>query len=258
MRPEADEQDRFKSRTTNQKAAPVSAKSTPKPHPKSAKQPFLLIALVCVLVCVSGALTWGFMQQEQQISQLDRDLKDAIGFVSQSKLLIARIEGELSETGEELEQSGSAAARKLAFLDSEMRKLWGISNDRNKKAIAANTLGREALQAKLNRQEKKLDDVGKSLDAFESSFGRIDASIRAIETKVSLASGEMAITRESISEDLDVLRGEVAGIRALQLEIKDNKKAIAAIDSSRKQVNERLVRLSEQMNQLQLQSKPGP
>ena len=257
MRPEVDELDRFKSRKTSQSAAPIAGKAV-SPKAASPKPSYLLIALVCVLMCVSGALVWGYMQQEQRVSQLDRDLKDAVGFVSQSKLLIARIEGELSETGEELEQSGSAASSKLAFLDSEMRKLWAISNGRNKKAIAANTEGRENLQKKIAEQGKQLANAEKSLDVFESSFQRVEASLRSLETKMSLVSGEMAITRESVSEEMGVLKAEVSGLRSLQTQIQENKKAIAAIDSSRKQVNERLVRLSEQLNQLQLQAKPGP
>lgn len=267
MRPERDELDRFKNRKSGQVTKPA-AKATAKPvsgapaAPAKARPSSLWIALVCILACVSGALAWGYVLQEQRISSLDRDLNDAIGFISQSKLLIARLEGELSETGEELEQSGSAATRKLAFLDSEMRKLWGVANDRNKKAIAKNAETLDKLEREIKSVQgsldKRLANVVKSLDALEASYHTVSADIKSLDSKISLTSGEMAITRDAISEDLASMKAGVDDIVGLKAQIVDNKKAIAAIDSSRRQVNERLVDLGRQVNELRLNANSGP
>jgi len=188
------------------------------------------------------------------VTSLKTELEDAIGFISQSKLLIARLEGELSETGAELEQSGSAAEKKLAFLDSEMRKLWGVSNDRNKKSITANQQALDGLKVSVSRHEERLKQVDKSLDSFENSYVKLEKALAGQESKLSLASGEMAITREAIGEDLTLLRSELDGLKALGAQIKENQKAILAIDTSRKQINERLVDLGRKVNEMQLQS----
>lgn len=263
MRPESDELDRFKKRKTGQAVKPTAKPVSGAPVAVAKARPSLAwIALVLILACVCGALAWGYVLQEQRISNLDRDLNDAIGFISQSKLLIARLEGELSETGEELEQSGSAAAKKLAFLDSEMRKLWGVSNDRNKKAIAGNT---EALD-KLERQiasvqsglDKRMGSMVKSLDALEASYQKVNSSLKTLDSKISLTSGEMAITRDSISEELAAMKAGIGDVGSLKEQIAENKKAIAAIDSSRKQVNARLVDLGRQVNELRLNANSVP
>lgn len=253
MRPERDELDRFKNRKTGQAVNP-KAKAAPVAK-VSAKPPYLLIGLVIVLMCVTGALGFGYVQQEQRISQLGKDLEDAAGFVNQSKLLMARLEGELSETGEELEQSGSAAAKKLAFLDSEMRKLWGVSNDRNRKAIAENKQRVDGLDVRIG---KSLDDLSKGQNAFEATLKSQRSTIKSLESQLSLASGELAIVRESLAEDLDALRKEIGGFKAIQAQLTENKKAIASIDSSRKQINERLVDLGQQVNELKLSTKASP
>jgi len=260
MRPERDELDRFKSRKDAQKVKPAKKSPSATTSSGTASKPVFLTFLVVILVFASGALGWGYMQQEARVSELKAELDDAIGFISQSKLLIARLEGELNQTGEELEQSGSAAAQKLKFLDSEMRKLWGVSNDRNKKAIQSNADALVGLEAKLLGQQKTVGGKVASLEQGQASFEKlmldVQTSIKAVRSQVSLASGEMAITREAINEDLSLLRDEIEQLSQLADQIKRNQKAIAAIDTSRKQLNERFVALDRKVNEIQLSAGP--
>lgn len=261
LRPERDELDRFKRRKGDQKgpAKPGAAPSRKvSPAAKKSRSPFLVL-VVFALAGVSGLLAWGYVQQEARLVALKTELEDAVGFISQSKLSMARFEGELSETGAELEQSGSAVSKKLAFLDSEMRKLWGVSNDRNRRTIEANAEQIKALQSSFSKfqteQTKVIAKIERNQSNFESLYGQLQRSIKAVESQVALVSSESSIIREAVNEEVDEMRRKLESIQALKSEISENKKAISAIDSSRKQLNTRVVDLGQKMNAVQLQLK---
>ena len=141
LRPERDELDQFRDRSakpvvkTKAAAAAPSSDVVTKTRPTN---PVALYGLIVVLLIGIGALAWMTVQQRDLVQQIRAEQQEAAGFIGQSKLLLARLEGQVSETGAELEQTGSATDQKIAFLDSEVRKLWGIANDRNKKTIQAN------------------------------------------------------------------------------------------------------------------------
>lgn len=268
MRPERDELDRFQNRKDGSKSKPIKANhaaQSARPSPASGghSKPVFLSFMVVVLLVACGALGWAYMNQEARVSELKEELDDAIGFVSQSKLLMARLEGELSQTGEELEQSGSAAQKKLAFLDSEMRKLWGVSNDRNKKAIKTNADDLAKLETALSKTNKSYSAQFKQLEqgqkSFESILLNVQSELKSLTSQSSLVSGELAIIRESVNEDLDAMRSDLKAIKALSKglagDLDTNKQSIAAIDSNRKQLNERVIALDRKVNALQLELK---
>ena len=140
LRPDREDLDQFKNRNKKQpKSAAVkqSRKSEKVVKPvreNSRMTPLLVMALVLLV----GVFAWAYLKQQEKILVMEEELKDAADFIGRSKLLMARFEGELNVTGTELEQSGSAVQSKLAFLDDQMRKLWVVSNERNKKDIKGN------------------------------------------------------------------------------------------------------------------------
>lgn len=265
MRPERDELDRFQNRKDGSKSKPIKANhaaqsARPSPASEGHSKPVFLSFMVVVLLVACGALAWAYMDQAARVSDLKEELDDAIGFVSQSKLLMARLEGELNLTGEQLEQSGSAAQKKLAFLDSEMRKLWGVSNDRNKKAIKSNADELAKLESAIAKTNKsyaaQLKQLEQGQKSFESVLLSVQSELKSLASQSSLVSGELAIIRESVNEDLDAMRGDLNTFNVLNKSLKggldDNKQSIAAIDSHRKQLNERVIALDRNVNALQL------
>jgi len=277
LRPDLDELDQFKNRKNNNKSTSTdgdaegeAVKSSVKklhgngkaPIKKASNSPMILVFAV-ILMAVFGGLAWIVYQQQADIKLLKQNLQDASGFIGQSKLLMARFEGELNSTGAELEQSGSAAQKKLAFLDSEMRKLWGISNDRNKKAIKDNenaisgfTLNqrktnesiesellslKESAQKKASESEKRNADIAAQLSSMASELVALK-----IEQEDALSSSKNTL------KDLAANTGEIKlGFAALMPKVADNTKSIESIDASRRQINARVVNLERQLNKLQ-------
>ncbi len=264
LRPERDELDQFKHRAARggkQKSAPPQGRSVAAP----ARSRGGLWGGIIILLVVCGFLGFGLWQQQEALAQLRKQINDTEGFVGQSKLLMARLEGELNETGAELEQSGSAVERKLEFLDSEMRKLWGVSNDRNKKAIQANDAAIAGLEERIAQLVATQKALTKSVAGYEGATSQklaaLTQQLAAMDNRVALAASEASIMREATGEELRALSTKLSSFEKAQAVVAENAKAIESINASRRQLNERVVDLERQLNQLRVQLQggaPGP
>src|SRR5690606_16239443 len=97
------------------KEKPAVKKENPPKAPKEAKQPggrgghngggSLMVWVLLILVAAMAGAGW--YVQEQRIQALEGQLEEADYWARQSKLALARFEGELSETGESLQERRS-------------------------------------------------------------------------------------------------------------------------------------------------------
>ncbi len=269
LRPDRDEVDNFqrnrkagKGSKTNTPSAPteshaVAREAMPKPASNVA------LWLIVVLIIVGGAaLGWVYNEQRQQIDALNTELSDALTFVRQSKLLMARFEGQLSETGAELEETDTVAQEKLKFLDSEVRKLWGVAYDRNRKAIADNN---EALKqqrsdlgsvvAENKKQAEKVSGLNKVVDKQTVSIQTQQAELLALKSSNEQLTGHIKQVEDDTSGAISAIRGELATLEKrtdIDKRVQQTEVAIEAIDASRLQLNERLVTLERRINDIQL------
>ncbi|MCP5160163.1 MAG: hypothetical protein H7A00_00535 [Hahellaceae bacterium] len=231
--------------------------------------------LLSLLIVAGGFAGWGYYHQAIEIQQLKHDLVEASELIKQSKLLMARFEGQLLEADAEQTQAGSALDKQLKFLDSEMRKLWGVSNDRNKKSIAENKEELLAVNKSLTLLKKQQDEtlkVGQAINArLDNSDKVLGENITQLKTLQLEQSREHGIVTKLDAEfqivagQLKQLSDTVAALKAensaLQAKVASNEvgtrmtkteKAIESIDASRLQVNQRLVSLERKINDVQL------
>lgn len=276
LRPGRDEVDSFQK---NRKAGKVTAKPSANPEARAGKtkkvatkgvRPATPLSVWLTLVVITVAVSWfgweGYKQQ-QVLEATTAELEDALVFIRQSKLLMARFEGQLTETGAELEESDTGAQKKLKFLESEIRKLWGIAYDRNKKAIAANdgvikqhgtelakinaslkeqAAGVAGLTAKTEKSVTSAVALQSEVIMLRGLNDQLSAQLKSIEDATGSAIVEI---RESINTLKDT--SEVVG------RVRMNEVAIEAIDASRLQLNERIVAIDRRLNDLQLSVKSG-
>ena len=252
--------------------------------------------LLIALLIVAGAAGAGWYQQEQRIQALEGQLEEADYWARQSKLALARFEGELSETGENLQEKGQSIEDTLAShkerlntADSEIAKLWGVANDRNRMRLDDHQARLESLRSDVdsgNSQREALSasvkeleaTVSSRLDKVQSDFERqltavretgqentsqltkLDESLAGVDKLVErqllrfereqnltidglesrIAALEKATNNLSSGSQLDAVRKDLAGLR----------ETVSSIDSSRAQLTSRLVRLSEEVNDL--------
>lgn len=266
LRPDREDLDQFKSRT-KKASKPMAAKKPNEATVKLAKpirtKSPVTALLVVALMVLSSFFAWAYLEQQSEILVMQEELKGASDFIGRSKLLMARFEGELNVTGSEIEQSGSAVQSKLAFLDGEMRKLWVISNGRNKKVITENTESLALINSDLRvvkRWRAKFEEEAKG-DRLRQKAALSSLSIQAtmlqgvsekLDGRVLLLANEVSIIREDQGESLEEVRKQIVLMASLSKQLAESKKAILSINVSRLQLNERVVGMERQINKLEV------
>ena len=248
------------------------------------------------LLVVAGAAAVGWYQQEQRIQVLEGQLEEADYWARQSKLALARFEGELTETGENLQEKGQSIEERLDSqdnrldtADSEIRKLWGVANDRNRKrldahesqleslrtAIDEGKSARETLTASVEKLETEVasrvtrleSDLEKQITALRetgqenaSRLTKLDEALagvdQLVERQLVRFEREQKLTIDGLESRIAALEEETGNLSsngqlaAVRSELAELKRTVASIDSSRAQLTSRLVRLSEEVNDL--------
>lgn len=256
----------------------------------------LLWVLLVVVAAAAGA---GWYTQEQRVQALESQLEEADYWARQSKLALARFEGELSETGENLQERGesledkiAAQEKRLDTADSEIRKLWAVANERNKKRLDEHQERLAALDSGLAENDKAIGAVEASVEQARQSLSsdiaalknQTETSVAALQDANRQATEQLTRLSQQLADvdqvienrirrfeqeqklGISGLEGRVAAleretdqlagdsrVQALSNELANLKRTVDSIDASRSQLTSRLVRLSEEVNQLRTQ-----
>ena len=146
---------------------------------------------------------------------------------------ISFLEEEISSMKAVNEESIDSLEEQTKFIDKEIRKLWDLSNKRNRKNIDSLTI--------------QLTEVNESFEKLFKSNNSILAKQRARALEIAKL--------EKVQADLKI---KLANLNALSEssdiseKLKSQEEAIAAFDAYRKQVNRTLLELEEKLDELQL------
>ena len=146
---------------------------------------------------------------------------------------ISFLEEEISSMKAVNEESIDSLEEQTKFIDKEIRKLWDLSNKRNRKNIDSLTI---------------------QLTEVKTSFEKLFKSNNSILAKQRARALEIA-KLEKVQADLKI---KLTNLNALSEssdiseKLKSQEEAIAAFDAYRKQVNRTLLELEEKLDKLQL------
>ena len=146
---------------------------------------------------------------------------------------ISFLEEEISSMKAVNEESIDSLEEQTKFIDKEIRKLWDLSNKRNRKNIDSLTI--------------QLTEVNASFEKLFKSNNSILAKQRARALEIAKL--------EKVQADLKI---KLTNLNALSEssdiseKLKSQEEAIAAFDAYRKQVNRALLELEEKLDKLQL------
>jgi len=185
---------------------------------------------------VAGYFGWQLMQSQKHLVDAQARITD--------------LENRLNITSDESSQSLTQVDAKLKWADSEIRKLWGVSNDINRKAIAANTENINGLTKDLAAVKKTANDaktasadlqkqVSASKSAVDSSVAKLDSAVNGL--------AEQRKRLQDLTEQLDRTEAQLASLRALEQKVRTNEEAIAAIDAYRRTLNRDLLQIKQQL-----------
>jgi len=218
-------------------AAPTATK------PQSGNKGGMVLAIVAVLV--SLGLAFVVYQQQGQLQQMEAQLTDTGISVSDNSALITQLNDEASESHD--------------WSKDQIRKLWGISYDRNKKAIASNTTAIARLESSLASTSKKLTKTQRDAGARGTAVERLQSELASKDILVSEANERALLLGEIIEEQQVQLQDMADNISKLERKnalmkteinkrIKATEDAMKSFDAYRKGVNRQLNELRGQLN----------
>ena len=178
------------------------------------------LMLGIIFVAILGAVLFLLLRSEQTSTKIDStsaSLDDRLSKIEDQLLMLDEVNSDsLIEVGAELQ-----------FLDKEIRKLWDLSNKRNKVNIEKLTKSLNELILKYNKTDKEIDD------AIASISTELNYLTQSIENQPDL-SGTV-----SQSE---------AEIRSLKRQILFIEESVQALEAFRTQNNQILLEIQNSIN----------
>lgn len=199
------------------------------------------VAVFALLLAVAGIGGSGYLAYMLTESQ-----KDLVAAENRITDLEARLNLNSSESNETVDEIRD----KLEWADSEIRKLWGVSYDTNRKSITANKDALAASKRTLTAVEK---DAAAAKAAAASLKRDMDGQLAALKKQLADATAAMATLTssadriESLSLDVERIMQQMPGLRGLATRVKTNEEAIAAIDAYRRSINRDILQLKQQL-----------
>ena len=200
----------------------------------------LILAVLVAGLVVAG---W-FIANQHQLLTAEKQSLDA------AESRIALLEERLRMTDETLIDSEKDTDEQLGFWESEIRKLWAVSNERNRKWIKDNEAAIAKVGKTLTAIETSNRDLGTAVGRHEAAFKQQQAIIDQL-TSLEISIQQMASTQRDIVDRVNSASQSVASLNAgLAGRVTENEQAVAAIDAYRVQVNTRLADIERKLNNL--------
>ena len=178
------------------------------------------LMLGIIFVAVLGAVLFLLLRSEQTSTKIDStsaSLDDRLSKIEDQLLMLDEVNSDsLIEVGAELQ-----------FLDKEIRKLWDLSNKRNKVNIEKLTKSLNELIQKYNKTDKEIDDAIASINT------ELNNLTQSIENQPDL-SGTVS---QSETE-----------IRSLKRQILFIEESVQALEAYRTQNNQILLEIQNSIN----------
>ena len=237
--------------------------------------------LVLLLMVAAGGLFSQNLQLNSTLTsyqtKLDKQSKliaEQQGSLSAMDGRIQSLESQLVATGRDLSQSGSSLEKRIEEAGSslekrikasehEIRKLWDLSNKRNKVDIAANSQQLKAATGDIAGLKKSLSEQQQGLavqkEQLAEQFAALEKSAKALGTQQKalgekqdqLVSAQQTLTQAQTKQEQQ-LKGLVSAGQSLSSKDEAQKKIIADLSVKLKQLEQHSAQLKQHSNKLKL------
>ncbi|WP_237066029.1 hypothetical protein [Microbulbifer guangxiensis] len=201
-------------------------------EPEESRGGVSMVGVFALILALAGLGASGFLYNQWQLSR---------AALSDAENRIAELEKRFEMSDEESTASVEVLNARVKENASEIRKLWGVSYDTNRKSIEANKAA--AAQAK-----KEVAALASKVSGLSSSVNKIAAVESALaELKKSNTSSQREMT-----DKLARLERQLSSVRSdLTARVGANEEAVQSIDAYRRSVNKDLVQLRDAVRSLQ-------
>lgn len=197
-------------------------------------------ALVLLAVAVAGA-GWVVYTQQERLDASQAELADAAS-------RIRALEERLRMTDEWLTESDADTDEQLSFWQSEIRKLWDVSNKRNRGWIETN-------QADIRKLATSMGSAQRDVKSLQGGMAQLDATVKQNQDLADRLTAMDMQMRRIVSQQRDLVdkangaSQAVSSLRAtLERRVRENEEAIVAIDAHRTRLNAQIVELQRAAN----------
>ena len=229
---------------------PPKAKSSNREVPKPSKNhsggtSVITSFVLLVLIGACGWLGWQSISLQEQLDVATSELK-------QNRKYLDVLGAKLSETGDSFTATETVYDKQFKRWESEIRKLWVVSNERNKKAIADN----KAAVGKVSSQVSKAVSAG---SASEKTAKKVAGDLERLRSDLVSENTVLKAGLEEQNEQLMLVRGELELLQKrlgnlpnnLAARVQNNEDAVEAIDAARRQLIANITQLQSQVSDLQ-------
>ena len=228
--------------TSGISAAPEDARRRPSTTSRRRNGGGRLIGFSLALAVLAAGLAaagWFIANQQRLLTEEQRR-------VAEADTRIQALEDRLRMTDQVMSETDAETGEQIDFWESEIRKLWTISNDRNKRWIQDN-------QKLLQSQKRTIQALESADKTLKSSVARHENALgRQQEVADQLAAIELQLQRvlRGQRDLVDKVNAAAQTVASMNSSVDDHEQAIAAIDSYRRQFNTRLVDIEQRLDAL--------
>lgn len=204
----------------------------------------LIWLMVLLLLVVIGACGW----LGQQVLQLQQQQANSDNALQLERSRMESISAQVHETGSSFVETGNVLETKFSFFESEIRKLWDVSNKRNREAIAENAAqlkkSTQTFEAKLQALDKDRAAVAATVEKMNNRLASDNSALRTVievqNEQLLLMEGELELLKQRLNKLPNDLSARVA----------KNEEAVRAIDASRQLLVKRYSELQQRLDDL--------
>ena len=204
----------------------------------------LVLALLIVGLCAAG---WFIVELQSVLITSHQQLEKA-------ERRIALLEKEVQFTSRGLDETGKETQNQMSFWESEIRKLWDVTNKRNRTWIIENQETLAGHNGTLDIYSANLRDLKASVASHDRALGTYDKVLERLavmELGVNdLIERQVDGTRrlQDLTDEMNATRVVLDGLEvALARRVESNEQALASNDSWRLSVNRKLSELQERL-----------
>lgn len=205
---------------------------------------------------------------------LQESLKSTQTELQQARISLGKVTGDVSATGVTLSQSDSTFRSELKTVNHEIRKLWDVSNKRNRGWINDN---KEAIEKNSKKLEYAASSAEKAIELAESgnklaeegskAAGKMQAKLKEVEQLLKAVTTEQLVSNSDVTASLGTLKEEIKRLDGLTEDVKQLEARMAdymaqqgelnkSFTSYRSQTNRRLQQLENSLRDLTNASEP--
>lgn len=237
----------------NSRVKPGKGGGATEPKPKAPKggdstQAGLWSLVIVMLVFGAGGGWYLWDKTTQLQARLDQSTQSA----QAAERLFSGLQDTLRNRDATLSKSGDQMSDDIKLLQSEVRKLWDLSNKRNKPEIAKMGKNIAKLQSDLKGSRGTLSGMSKDVKASAGQLAAIKKQLKELKEQNTTLSSLVNTQKKELTQ----LKTSMGSSGDFEDRITTLEVSIKAIDAHRQQVNGRLQQLDDEIGRI-VTTSPG-